>query len=94
MKTLSEFPAMTDCFFREDFAVDEDGKKHLEKPESREYLAVLADRLAGIDRFHARRDRSASSASSPRSAASRPARSSIPPAWPSAARPRAPASSR
>ena len=42
---------MTDCFFREDFAVEEEGKKHLEKPESREYLALLADRLAGITDF-------------------------------------------
>jgi len=51
IKTLSEFPAMTDCFFREDFAVDEDGRKYLEKPESREYLRILADRLAGITDF-------------------------------------------
>src|SRR5512137_2502798 len=37
LKTLSDFPAMTDCFFREDFAFDEDGRKHLETPESHEY---------------------------------------------------------
>ncbi|MCK7476325.1 MAG: hypothetical protein M0C28_01105 [Candidatus Moduliflexus flocculans] len=48
---------MIDCFFREDFAYDEDGQKHLEPPESRDYLAVLADRLAGLARFHPRRDR-------------------------------------
>jgi glutamyl-tRNA synthetase len=51
IKTLNEFPAMTDCFFREDFAYAEDGKRHLETPESREYLTVLADRLAGITDF-------------------------------------------
>jgi len=51
IKTLSEFPALTDCFFREDFAFDEEGRKHLEKPESREYLRLLADRLAGITDF-------------------------------------------
>jgi glutamyl-tRNA synthetase len=51
IKTLSEFPPMTDCFFREDFAAEEEGKRHLEKPESREYLALLADRLAGITDF-------------------------------------------
>jgi glutamyl-tRNA synthetase len=51
IKTLGEFPAMTDCFFRDDFAVDEEGRKHLEKPESREYLALLADRLAGLTDF-------------------------------------------
>ena len=50
-KTLSEFPAMTDCFFREDFAFDEEGRKHLENPDSREYLRILADRLAGITDF-------------------------------------------
>ena len=50
-KTLSELPAMVDLFFREDFAVDEEGRKHLEKPESREYLAALADRLAGLTDF-------------------------------------------
>jgi glutamyl-tRNA synthetase len=51
MKTLGEFPAMTDCFFREDFAIDEEGRKHLETPESRGYLALLADRLAGLMDF-------------------------------------------
>ena len=51
LKTLNDFPAMTDYFFREDFAVEEEGKAQLEKPESREFLAVLADRLAGLDPF-------------------------------------------
>jgi glutamyl-tRNA synthetase len=50
-KTLSEFPPMIDCFFREDFAYDEDGLKHLASPESRAHLARLADRLAGITDF-------------------------------------------
>jgi glutamyl-tRNA synthetase len=50
-KTLSEFPPMIDCFFREDFPFDEDGRKHLDSPESREYLRILADRLAGITDF-------------------------------------------
>jgi glutamyl-tRNA synthetase len=50
-KTLSEFPPMIDLFFREDFAFEEEGKKHLEKPESREYLAALADRLVGLTDF-------------------------------------------
>jgi glutamyl-tRNA synthetase len=50
-KTLSELPPMIDCFFREDLVYDEEGKKHLEKPESREHLALLADRLAGITDF-------------------------------------------
>ncbi len=50
-KTLAEFPPMIDCFFREDFAYDEDGLKHLASPESREYLTVLADQLAGLGDF-------------------------------------------
>jgi glutamyl-tRNA synthetase len=54
LKTLSDFPVMTQSFFREDFAFEDEGKKHLEKPESREYLTVLADRLAGqVDFTHA-----------------------------------------
>jgi len=51
LKTLSDFPAMTQSFFREDFAFEEEGKKHLETLESREYLTVLADRLAGLVDF-------------------------------------------
>jgi len=51
LKTLTDFPAMTDCFFREDFAFEEDGKAQLEKPESREFLAELAGRLSGLDPF-------------------------------------------
>jgi glutamyl-tRNA synthetase len=51
LKTLSDFPAMTDCFFRDDFAVEDEGRAELEKPESREYLTALADRLAGLEPF-------------------------------------------
>ncbi len=51
VKTLSELPALTDCFFREDFAFDEEGRRRLEMPESREYLRILADRLAGTTDF-------------------------------------------
>ncbi len=50
-KTLSELPPMVDLFFRDDFPLDEDGLKHLASPESRGYLAVLADRLAGLEDF-------------------------------------------
>lgn len=50
-KTLSEFPPMIDCFFTEDFPYDEDGRKHLASPESRAYLASLADQLAGLGDF-------------------------------------------
>jgi glutamyl-tRNA synthetase len=51
LKTLSDFPAMTDCFFRDDYSVEEEGKAYLEKPESRELLDVLAGRLADLDTF-------------------------------------------
>ena len=51
LKTLNEFPGMTDCFFKNEFAWEEGGKARLEKTESREYLALLADRLAGLADF-------------------------------------------
>ena len=51
VKTLSEFPGMTDCFFRDDFAVEEEGRKHLAAPESRAHLAALADRLGALPEF-------------------------------------------
>jgi glutamyl-tRNA synthetase len=51
IKTLSEFPPMTDLFFTDDFPLDEEGKKHLEKPEGREYLTVLADRMSCLPEF-------------------------------------------
>ncbi len=51
IKTLSELPAMIDLFFRDDCPVEPEGLKHLEKPESRDYLAALADRLAALPAF-------------------------------------------
>ncbi|MGD1009295.1 MAG: glutamate--tRNA ligase [Candidatus Aminicenantales bacterium] len=51
LKTLSDFPAMTDCFFRDDYSLEEEGKAPLEKPESRELLDALAARLAGLEAF-------------------------------------------
>ncbi|MBN2409764.1 MAG: glutamate--tRNA ligase [Candidatus Aminicenantes bacterium] len=54
MKTLREFPEMTDCFFRDDYAVEEGGKrKYLESPESVENLRLLAARLEGLAPFSA-----------------------------------------
>jgi glutamyl-tRNA synthetase len=50
-KTLSEFPPMIDLFFRDDFAFEEDGLKLLATPESRDTLAVLADRLSSLPDF-------------------------------------------
>jgi glutamyl-tRNA synthetase len=51
LKTLGEFPGMTDFFFRDDFPVEEEGGKNLEDAESRRDLAELADRLAGLEPF-------------------------------------------
>jgi len=52
IKTLREFAPKTDCFFRDDFAVEEDcRKKYLANPENAGNLRLLADRLAGLEDF-------------------------------------------
>jgi glutamyl-tRNA synthetase len=51
LKTLNEFPAMTDFYFVDAFAWEEGGQAKLDKPESREYLGVLAGRLEGLEDF-------------------------------------------
>jgi len=52
IKTLSEFPELTECFFKDDFSVDEKGKKKfLDKEDNRENLRIFADRLEGLDDF-------------------------------------------
>jgi glutamyl-tRNA synthetase len=54
LKTLREFVAMTDCFFRDDFTVEEEGKrKYLSKPENIENIRLLADRLDALPSFTA-----------------------------------------
>lgn len=54
MKILREFVGLTECFFRDDFAFEEEGrKKHLDKPENRENLNLLADRLETLEEFTA-----------------------------------------
>jgi glutamyl/glutaminyl-tRNA synthetase len=54
LKTLGDFVPMTDCFFRDDYAVDEAGKKKfLDKPENIENLRILAGRLEGLAAFNA-----------------------------------------
>lgn len=54
MKTLREFVSLTECFFRDDFSFEEEGrKKFLDKPESRKNLALLAERLAQLEAFTA-----------------------------------------
>ena len=52
LKTLRDFVGMTDCFFRDDFAVEEEGrKKYLSKPEDVANLRLLADRLEALPSF-------------------------------------------
>jgi glutamyl-tRNA synthetase len=52
LKTLREFVAMTDCFFRDDFAIEEEGKKkYLDKPENIGNIRLLADRLEKLEDF-------------------------------------------
>lgn len=52
IKTLKEFVDMTDCFFREDYPVEEKGKrKYLDPEENRENLKVFADRIEAADEF-------------------------------------------
>ena len=54
LKTLRDFVEMTDCFFRDDYAVEEAGKKkYLDKPENLENLRILADRLEALASFTA-----------------------------------------
>jgi len=54
LKTLRDFVEMTDCFFRDDFAVEEEGKKkYLSKPENIENIRLLADRLEALGSFSA-----------------------------------------
>jgi glutamyl-tRNA synthetase len=46
IKTLSEFITLTDCFFGDDYAIDEKGReKHLSSAESKTILSEFADRL-------------------------------------------------
>ncbi len=52
IKTLREFGELADFVFKDDFAVDEDGRrKHLEPAESRDLLALFASRLESLDDF-------------------------------------------
>ena len=52
IKTLREFGELADFAFKDDFAVDEDGRrKHLEPAESRTLLALFVSRLEGLADF-------------------------------------------
>ncbi|NIM91415.1 MAG: glutamate--tRNA ligase [Candidatus Aminicenantes bacterium] len=52
MKTLSEFAGLTECFFQDDFKMDEEGKKkYLDKEENVENIRIFANRLEGLEDF-------------------------------------------
>ena len=52
MKTLAEFVELADFFFKDDFTVDEEGKKkHLDNEEKKENMRIFADRLEGLETF-------------------------------------------
>ncbi|MGD0782492.1 MAG: glutamate--tRNA ligase [Candidatus Aminicenantales bacterium] len=52
IKTLGEFGPLADFFYRDDYAVDEEGrKKLLDPPEARVLLGLLAGRLEPLEPF-------------------------------------------
>jgi glutamyl-tRNA synthetase len=52
MKTLSEFKGLAECFFEDDFRMDEEGKKkYLDKEGNKENIRIFADRLEGLEDF-------------------------------------------
>lgn len=51
IKTLAELPTMTDFFFRDDFAMEEEGRSQLDKPGARENVGLFADRLEALAEF-------------------------------------------
>jgi glutamyl-tRNA synthetase len=52
IKTFREFIELTDSFFRDDFTIEEEGKKkYLDREESRDLLRELAGRFETLDDF-------------------------------------------
>ena len=52
IKTISEFPALTDYFFTDDYTVDEkEQKKHLEKEGNKDNVKIFAEALDKTDDF-------------------------------------------
>jgi len=51
-KTFNEFLHLTECFFKDDYTVDEKAiKKHLEKKESKEIINEFAKHLESLNKF-------------------------------------------
>lgn len=54
-KTLNEFLTLTECFFKDDYRVDEgDYKKNVDKPEAKKILKDFSEKLKPIDDFTAK----------------------------------------
>jgi len=52
IKTISEFPALTDYFFTDDYTIDEkESKKHLEKEGNKDNIKIFAEELEKTDDF-------------------------------------------
>jgi len=52
MKTLSEFPVMTESFFKDDFEMDEKGvRKYIDKDDNKDNLGLFADELEKLEDF-------------------------------------------
>jgi glutamyl-tRNA synthetase len=52
IKTLRELGELTDWFFKDDFTMDEEGKrKYLDKEENKDNIRIFADRLDGLEDF-------------------------------------------
>ncbi|MBF0217749.1 MAG: glutamate--tRNA ligase [Candidatus Omnitrophica bacterium] len=52
MKTLAEFAALADCFFKDDYEVEEKGaKKHLDNESNKANLMIFAGELASLEEF-------------------------------------------
>jgi glutamyl-tRNA synthetase len=54
MKTLNEFPALTACFFSDDYALEEKGKrKYLESDQNKSNLRLFSNKLDQLEEFSA-----------------------------------------
>lgn len=52
IKTIPEFFELTDAFFKDNYIVEEKGKrKYLDKEENKENIKIFAEKLAGLDDF-------------------------------------------
>lgn len=55
MKTLSDFVELTDCFFKDNYAVEEKGaKKHLSGTDNKEILKLFTEKLESLEDFSAK----------------------------------------